>query len=151
MLPSIALAAGFPIEPEREYSALYSSCSRLCHHPVAGALYESDGHCFASFVILHADDACFRRTPFSSCIDPNVIVELQGQVRKKNSVLRAAKFHNGSFAKTGSASAQRGYMHWNSNASCLRKEACQLLRAVLLVRCECQAAGLSHLAPALLV
>ena len=72
MLLSIALAAGFPIEPEREYSALYSSCSRLCHHPVAGALYESDGHCFASFVILHADDASFRRTPFSSCLDPHV-------------------------------------------------------------------------------
>src|SRR5260370_33996414 len=38
-------------------------------------------------------------------------------------------------------------MHRNSNASCLRKETRQLLGAVLLVRCECEAAGLSHAAP----
>src|SRR6266481_425958 len=79
-LLSIAPAGGFPTELEREYSALDSFCSRLCHHPVAGALYEADGHCFASFVILHADDASFRRTPLSCCLDAHVIVELQRQV-----------------------------------------------------------------------
>src|SRR5258706_12986299 len=102
VLPSIALAAGFPIEPEREYSALLSSCSRLCHHPVAGALQESDGHRFASFVILHSDDGCLRRLSFPSCLNPHPIVELQRQGRKKNSVLWAPKFHNSCLAQTGS-------------------------------------------------
>ena len=38
-------------------------------------MQESYGHRFTSFVILHADDGCFRRSPFCSCVDPHVIVE----------------------------------------------------------------------------
>jgi hypothetical protein len=122
------------------------SYSRLRHHPVAGALQESDGHSFASFVILHADDSCLRRSPFSACLDSHVIVELQRQGRKKNGEFRAAIFHDRGLAKTRFASAFRGYLHGNSNGPCLRKEFCQLLSAASLVRCECQAAGDSHVA-----
>ena len=125
---------------------LSSSCSRLCHHPVAGALQESDGHRFASFVILHADDACFRRPSCTICLDLQSIVKLQRQCRKKNSVLRAAVLHDRCFAKAGSTSARSGDLHWYANRSCLRKEPCQLLRAALLFRYECQPAGLSHAA-----
>src|SRR6266403_6005164 len=93
-LLSIAPVAGFPIELERGYSALSSFCSRLCHHPVAGALQESNGHRFASFVILHADHGCFRRTSATSRLDPHAIVELQRQVLHENCLLWAAIFHN---------------------------------------------------------
>src|SRR5258708_61099 len=82
-LLSIAPVAGFPVELERGYSALSSFCSRLCHHPVAGAFQKSDGHCFASFVILYADDGRFRRPPFTTCLNPHAIVELQRQGREK--------------------------------------------------------------------
>src|SRR5712692_946521 len=61
-------------------------------------------------------------------------------------MLRAAKFHNSSLAKTDSAAPRCGHLHWNSNGFCLRKESRQLLCAVLLVRCECQAVGFSHVA-----
>jgi hypothetical protein len=61
-------------------------------------------------------------------------------------VLRAAVLHDRCFAKAGSTSARSGDLHWYANRSCLRKEPCQLLRAALLFRYECQPAGLSHVA-----
>src|SRR5216684_5287215 len=145
-LLSIAPVAGFPIELERGYSALSSFCSRLCHHPVAGALQEANGHRFASFVILHADYSCFRRTSSTSRLDPHAIIELKRQGRKKDSVLGSAKFHNRGLAETGSASTRSSHLHRNSNGPGLWKESCQLLGAVWLVRYECQTAGFSHVA-----
>src|SRR4029077_610788 len=123
-LLSIAPAAGFPIGLASGYSGLSLSCSRLRHHPVAGALHQSDGHSLAAFAILHADNGCLRRTSFFSSLDPYAIVELQRQARKKNRVLRAAIFHNRGLAKAGSAAARYGYMHGNPNGPCLREKAC---------------------------
>src|SRR6267154_2948537 len=133
-LLSIALVAGFPIELERGYSALSSFCSRLCHHPVAGALQESNGHRFASFVILQADHGCFRRTSSTSRLDPHAIVELQWQSRKKDSVLGSAEFHKRGLAEVGSASTRSSDFHRDSNGPGLRKKSRYPLGAVWPVR-----------------
>src|SRR5258708_25978102 len=51
----------------------------LFRSPVAGALQESNGHRFASFVILHADDSCFRQASSTSCLDPHAIVGVRSE------------------------------------------------------------------------
>src|SRR6267378_1773572 len=145
-LLSIAPVAGFPIELERGYSALSSFCSRLCHHPVAGALQKSNSHRFASFVISHADHSCLRRTSSTSCLDPEAIVELQWQSRKKDSVFGSAEFHNRGLTEIGFASSESSNSHGIPNGPGWRKKSRYPLGAVWLVRYGCKPAGFPHVA-----
>ncbi len=139
-LPSIAPAVGFPAGRQPGYSGLSSFCSRLCHHPVTGALQKFDGHRFASLVILHRDDDSLRRAPFSSSHEPHAIVELQRQRREKNRVFAAAKFNDRGLTQADTAPACGSHLHWNSKPSGLWEKPRQLLCAVLFIRCECQTA-----------
>jgi hypothetical protein len=61
-------------------------------------LRESDGHRFASIVVLHGNHCRFGRAPFLDCFQPHAVVELERQCRKKDCVLRSAKFYDRRFA-----------------------------------------------------
>ena len=101
----------------REYSALWSSCSRSFHHPVAGTLQEAHGHCFASFVVLHGIDGGLRLITLRPRFEPYLVSELQWQRGKKDRVLRAAELDDSRLPQVRGAAPGRCDLHWDAHGA----------------------------------
>jgi hypothetical protein len=105
-------------------------CSRL-HHPIAQSLCEFDGYSLAPIVVLHGNYGCVSGPASSGlAFHSHMILELEGQIAKKNRVFRAAELQNGGFAQLGSAPAESDYLHGYANGRGAWKETRQLPGAI---------------------
>src|SRR5262249_5325404 len=97
---------------------------------VAGALQESNGHRFASFVILDRDHSSFCCTPTPVALQSYPVIEFQRQGRKKDRVFRSAVLNHRRFPQPPISSAQRRHLHGHADRWSIRKETRQLFRTV---------------------
>jgi hypothetical protein len=85
-------------------------------------------------VVLHGNDGCISGfTAVAIALHADTIFKLERQCRKKNGMLRPAKFQNRGFSQLGPSTAQGSDLYGDANGCRARKEAGQLRGAIGLM------------------
>jgi len=151
--PSVLLSIPLPRAFRSSWKAGMFSVVVVFVHAVSppvrkGPCKKSDGHRFASFVILHPDDGLPPPVVPSPCASIRTrSSNSSGKVERKIACSGPQIPQPRPRERLVLPPRDRGHAHWNSNGFCRAEKIVQLLCAVLFVRCECQAVGFSHVAP----